>query len=313
MFNNAAQVWNHTFFWNSHEAQWRRLAERRCRGGDHSRLRRPRQVQGASSRPRPSASSAAVGRGSSADGGKLKITATPNAVDPLAEGQTALLTCDVWEHAYYLDYQNRRPDFVQTFLDHLINWDFVAQNSVEGSLKLCGEAPSRRASLKDGPPIQQHRGVLSVGHAERLSPGQAGERNLARRRAPRSRVSLAPAEGAPVGSGIERGSAIMPDACRGEGSGSVVARHRPDTTASRGFLPMPDLVVRVAQIGNRIAADGLNARDHISGMESPVRRVLGDVMDLDAFVDQASGVARQRAAAASAPSRRMTDPSNPAR
>ena len=54
--------------------------------------------------------------------------ATPNAVNPLAEGQTALLTCDVWEHAYYLDYQNRRPDFVQTFLDHLINWDFVAQN-----------------------------------------------------------------------------------------------------------------------------------------------------------------------------------------
>ena len=63
-----------------------------------------------------------------ADGGKLKITATPNAVDPLAEGQMALLTCDVWEHAYYLDYQNRRPDFVQTFLDHLLNWDFVAQN-----------------------------------------------------------------------------------------------------------------------------------------------------------------------------------------
>ena len=46
----------------------------------------------------------------------------------LRQGQTALLTCDVWEHAYYLDYQNRRPDFVQTFLDHLINWDFVAQN-----------------------------------------------------------------------------------------------------------------------------------------------------------------------------------------
>jgi len=45
-----------------------------------------------------------------------------------AEGQTALVTCDVWEHAYYLDYQNRRPDFVQAFLDHLINWDFVAQN-----------------------------------------------------------------------------------------------------------------------------------------------------------------------------------------
>ena len=62
------------------------------------------------------------------DGGTLKVTKTPNAVDPLAQGQTALLTCDVWEHAYYLDYQNRRPDFVQTFLDKLVNWEFVAAN-----------------------------------------------------------------------------------------------------------------------------------------------------------------------------------------
>ncbi len=80
------------------------------------------------SRLRRSVSSAAAGPGSIAEGGRLKITATPNAVNPLAEGQTALLTCDVWEHAYYLDYQNRRPDFVQTFLDHLVNWDFVTQN-----------------------------------------------------------------------------------------------------------------------------------------------------------------------------------------
>jgi len=63
-----------------------------------------------------------------ASGGKLSITSTSNAGTPMTEGQTALVTCDVWEHAYYLDFQNRRPDFVQAFLDHLINWDFVAQN-----------------------------------------------------------------------------------------------------------------------------------------------------------------------------------------
>jgi Fe-Mn family superoxide dismutase len=60
------------------------------------------------------------------DGETLKIVKTPNADTPAAHGQHALLTCDVWEHAYYLDYQNRRKDFVQTFLDHLVNWDFAA-------------------------------------------------------------------------------------------------------------------------------------------------------------------------------------------
>ncbi|HMZ81478.1 MAG TPA: Fe-Mn family superoxide dismutase, partial [Acidobacteriota bacterium] len=62
------------------------------------------------------------------DNGDLKVTKTPNAETPIIHGQTALVTCDVWEHAYYLDFQNRRPDFVQAFLDHLINWDFVAAN-----------------------------------------------------------------------------------------------------------------------------------------------------------------------------------------
>lgn len=62
------------------------------------------------------------------DGGKLKVTKTPNADLPMVHGQTALLTVDVWEHAYYLDYQNRRPDYLDTFLNHLVNWDFAAQN-----------------------------------------------------------------------------------------------------------------------------------------------------------------------------------------
>lgn len=61
------------------------------------------------------------------DKGALKITKTSNADLPLAHGQVALLTCDVWEHAYYLDFQNRRPDYVDTFLKHLVNWEFVAK------------------------------------------------------------------------------------------------------------------------------------------------------------------------------------------
>ena len=60
------------------------------------------------------------------DRGKPKVVATANAMTPIAQGQTPLLTCDVWEHAYYLDYQNRRESFVGAFLDHLVNWNLVA-------------------------------------------------------------------------------------------------------------------------------------------------------------------------------------------
>ena len=124
VFNNAAQVWNHTFFWNSMKP---------AGGGQPSG-----DIAGAISGAFGSfdkfkdefkqAATTQFGSGWAwlvVDGGKLKVTKTANAINPLSLGQTALLTCDVWEHAYYLDYQNRRADFVAVFLELLINWDFV--------------------------------------------------------------------------------------------------------------------------------------------------------------------------------------------
>jgi Fe-Mn family superoxide dismutase len=127
IFNNAAQVWNHDFFWNSMKPN----------GGGAPTGSLAKQIddafgdlEGFKTKFKEAATTQ-FGSGWAwliADGGKLAISKTPNGVDPLAQGQKALVTCDVWEHAYYLDYQNRRPDMVQTFLDKLINWDFVAKN-----------------------------------------------------------------------------------------------------------------------------------------------------------------------------------------
>jgi superoxide dismutase, Fe-Mn family len=127
IFNNAAQVWNHTFFWNGMKPN----------GGGAPSGALAQKIDaafGSLDKFKEAFKAAAVGQFGSGwawlvvEGGTLKITKTPNAVNPMAQGQTALLTCDVWEHAYYLDYQNRRPDFVQTFLDKLVNWEFVASN-----------------------------------------------------------------------------------------------------------------------------------------------------------------------------------------
>ncbi|KIL98924.1 Superoxide dismutase Fe [Paramagnetospirillum magnetotacticum MS-1] len=127
IFNNAAQVWNHTFFWN---------CLKKGGGGKPGPklLAKIESDLGGFDKFKEDFKAAAVGQFGSGwawlvlDGGKLKITKTANADLPLAHGQKALLTVDVWEHAYYLDWQNRRPDFVQCFLDNLVNWDFVEAN-----------------------------------------------------------------------------------------------------------------------------------------------------------------------------------------
>ncbi len=127
IFNNAAQVWNHTFFWNSMSPN----------GGGRPSGDLAAKIDedfGSFDAFAEQFKASATGRFGSGwtflvlDGGKLKIVNTLNAGTPMTDGQTALLTIDVWEHAYYLDYQNRRPDYIQTFLDKLANWDFAAAN-----------------------------------------------------------------------------------------------------------------------------------------------------------------------------------------
>jgi superoxide dismutase, Fe-Mn family len=127
IFNNSAQVWNHTFFWNGMKVG----------GGGRPAGEIAALLDssfGGYDKFAELFKTTAVGRFGSGwawlvmDGKALKVTSTLNADTPFARGQKPLLTIDVWEHAYYLDYQNRRADYVQTFLDHLLNWDFVAQN-----------------------------------------------------------------------------------------------------------------------------------------------------------------------------------------
>ena len=127
VFNNAAQVWNHTFYWNCLKPN----------GGGKPSGRIAQMIDsdlgGYDKFKADFAQTCVTQFGSGwgwlvASGGKLSIMKTPNAENPLSKGQTALLTIDVWEHAYYLDYQNRRPDFVNAVIDKLLNWDFAAQN-----------------------------------------------------------------------------------------------------------------------------------------------------------------------------------------
>lgn len=127
IFNNAAQAWNHAFYWRSMKPN----------GGGRPAGDLARRVDadfGSADALRKELAAAATTQFGSGwawlvlDGGKLKVVKTANADTPLAHGQTPLLTMDVWEHAYYLDYQNRRPEYVNAVIEKLLNWDFAAQN-----------------------------------------------------------------------------------------------------------------------------------------------------------------------------------------
>ena len=127
IFNNAAQVWNHTFYWQS----------LRPNGGGEPPAALKAKMEasfGSVAACREELTKAATSQFGSgwawlvADGDALKVVKTGNAETPLTGAMRPLVTIDVWEHAYYLDYQNRRADYVAAVLDKLINWEFALQN-----------------------------------------------------------------------------------------------------------------------------------------------------------------------------------------
>jgi Fe-Mn family superoxide dismutase len=128
IFNNAAQTWNHTFYWNSMTPN----------GGGEPPAALKQKIEasfGSVEACKKELASVAVSQFGSGwawlvlEGDKLKVVKTANADDPLTTGMKPLLTIDVWEHAYYLDYQNRRADYANAVLDKLINWEFALQNA----------------------------------------------------------------------------------------------------------------------------------------------------------------------------------------
>jgi superoxide dismutase, Fe-Mn family len=130
IFNNAAQVWNHTFFWNSMKQDGGGAPS----GDIADLIDRDFGSYEEFVSMFTEAATAHFGSGWAwlvMDEDKLAIMTTENADMPMLHDATALLTCDLWEHAYYLDHQNRRPDFIKTYLEHLINWDFANANLAE--------------------------------------------------------------------------------------------------------------------------------------------------------------------------------------
>ena len=128
LFNNAAQVWNHSFYWNCMAPGG---------GGEPSGdiAEKINSAFGSYADFRAQFADAATTQFGSGwawladDGSGLSIMKTANADTPLKHSAKALLTIDVWEHAYYIDYRNARPKYIETFLDSLLNWDFVAANA----------------------------------------------------------------------------------------------------------------------------------------------------------------------------------------
>jgi Fe-Mn family superoxide dismutase len=135
VFNLAAQVWNHSFYWDS----MRPNGGGEPRGELASAIERDFGNYASFAKKFAAAANGEFGSGwgwlvVSRDG-KLAVINSSDAENPLQSGQTPILTVDVWEHAYYLDYQNERNRYVSAFVDHLINWDFADRNFADAKLR----------------------------------------------------------------------------------------------------------------------------------------------------------------------------------
>ncbi len=127
IFNNAAQVWNHTFYWNSMKPGGGGAPT----GDLASRIEASFGSYDAFAEAFSQAATTQFGSGWAwlvAEGDALSVVKTGNAETPITGSATPLITIDVWEHAYYLDYQNLRPAYINAFLESLVNWDFAAAN-----------------------------------------------------------------------------------------------------------------------------------------------------------------------------------------
>ena len=125
IFNNAARVWNHTFYWNSMKPN----GGGKPTGAIAAKIDEAFGSYEKFAEEFTAAATTQFGSGwawLAIDNGKLVVTKSPNASNPLVDGMKPILGCDVWEHSYYIDYRNKRPDYLKAFLDNLVNWEFVA-------------------------------------------------------------------------------------------------------------------------------------------------------------------------------------------
>ena len=125
IFNNAGQHWNHILFWQCMKPNGGGSIPSELEGRLNSDFGSVEQFKEAFIQ----AGTTQFGSGwawLAIDNGKLVVTKSPNASNPLVDGMKPILGCDVWEHSYYIDYRNRRPDYLKAFLDSLVNWEFVA-------------------------------------------------------------------------------------------------------------------------------------------------------------------------------------------